>query len=52
MNKQDARTVPAMPAAKKQKRTPTLMLKMPVEDREEEKKKVGRYSIIPPRDDK
>lgn len=50
-SQQNARTVPAMPAAKKQRHVPTLVFRMPAEikeekEKEEERIRAGRYSLI------
>lgn len=47
MNQENKMTQPAMPAAIKQKHRPTLILKMPVELKEEHQP--GRYSVVIPR---
>lgn len=52
MNNQDKMTLPAMPAAFKKTHRPTLVMKTSVEvkeERENELRERGRYSIIVPR---
>jgi hypothetical protein len=52
MHDKDKMTMPAMPAAFKKIQRPTLVMKMPIEAKEEkarEQRERGRYSIIVPR---